>query len=153
MKEDTIIARLFELISPVVEKSNYELYHLELVKENGEKYLRIYIDTTDGISLEDCEKVSRAVSELLDVEDPISDAYYLEVSSPGIERVLYTDKHFEKYVGSEVVFKLKKLFNGSKKYEGRLIAFTDEAISVEADGKEIAIPREYIDFVRLKGEF
>lgn len=153
MRNDTIITRLFELIRPVVEEKNYELYHLEFVKENGENYLRIYIDTPDGISLEDCEKVSRAVSELLDVQDPIPDAYYLEVSSPGIERVLYTNKHLEKYIGSEVIFKLKKLFNGSKKYEGKLIAFTDDTISAESDGKEIAIPRENIDYVRLKGEF
>lgn len=153
MKKDVMIARLFELIGPVVEEKNYELYYLELVKENGENYLRIYIDTPEGISLEDCEKVSRAVSDLLDVEDPIPDAYYLEVSSPGIERILYTDTHLEKYIGSEVAFKLKKLFNGSKKYEGKLIAFTSEDISVDADGKETAIPREYIDFVRLKGEF
>lgn len=153
MKNDTIVAKLFELIRPSVEEKNYELYHLEFVKENGENYLRIYIDTPNGISLEDCEKVSRAVSDLLDDKDPIPDAYYLEVSSPGIERVLYTDKHLEKYIGNEVLFKLKKLFNGSKKYEGKLIAFTDDSISVETDGKEIAIPREYIDFVRLKGEF
>jgi len=153
MKMDLLIKKLMETVVPIVTALNYELYHMEYVKEAGEYYLRIYIDSENGISFEDCEKVSRRISEALDENDPIEDAYYLEVSSPGIERGLYTDKHFEKYIGSEVNVKLNKLFEGKRSLKGKLIRFDAESITVEVEAVEISIPRDTIKSVNISFEF
>lgn len=93
---------------------------LSLIKENNEFYLRIYIDKEEGISLTDCEALSRRVSDVLDVEDPIDKAYYLEVSSPGLNRRLFTDEHFKKFVGREVLVKLNGNIEGKKIIKGLL---------------------------------
>lgn len=153
MKDTFLMDKLIELIEPVVTSLGYDLYHIEYIKEQGENYLRVYIDKPEGISLEDCEKVSRKTSDLLDEVDPISDSYYLEVSSPGIERVLYNEKHFQKYIDSTIVVKLSKLFNGSKKYEGKLLSFDDDTITIEYENSNISIPRNIISKTILKGEF
>jgi ribosome maturation factor RimP len=150
MKNDTLLQKLRVIIQPIVERNNCELYHLEYVKEGGENFLRIYIDNSNGISLENCEKVSRATSEILDVEDPITDSYYLEVSSPGIERILYNDSHLEKYIGHNVLVNLSSLYDGKKKFEGNLLGFSDVQIEIEYDGNNIAIPKEKISIVSLK---
>jgi len=150
MRNDTLLQKLRKITQPIVEKNNCELYHLEFVKEAGENYLRIYIDSSNGISLEDCEKTSRAISEILDVEDPITDSYCLEVSSPGIERVLYEDNHFKKYIGQNVLVNLNSLYEGKKKLEGNLLGFSDEQIEIQHDGNNISIPREKISVVSLK---
>lgn len=153
MSKNALIDKLVTLIKPIVSGLNYELYHLEFVKEGNENYLRIYIDKeTGGISLEDCEKVSRAVSELLDVEDPIVEAYYLEVSSPGIDRILHTEEHLQKYTGSKVLVKISGLLDGKKKYEGELIAFNSEELKVISEGHEVSIPRSKVSSVNLRGE-
>lgn len=149
-----MIEKLMELIKPIVENLGYEFYHIELVKENGERYLRIYIDKENGISLDDCEKVSRAVSDLLDNKDPIPYSYYLEVSSPGINRILYTDKHLKKYIGSMVDIKLKSSLNKLTNYSGKLSGFNEEIIAIIVlDNKEIKIPRKKIKKICLSGEF
>ena len=150
MKNDTLIQKLRKITSPIAEKNNVELYHIEYVKEAGENFLRIYIDSSSGITLENCEKVSRATSEVLDIEDPITDSYYLEVSSPGIERILYNDNHLEKYIGNNVLVNLKNLYNGQKKLEGNLLGFSDVQIEIQYDGNNISIPRENISIVSLK---
>jgi ribosome maturation factor RimP len=153
MKIDLLIKKLMETIEPIVAALNYELYHLEYVKEAGEYYLRIYIDSDNGISFEDCEKISRRISEALDVDDPIEEAYYLEVSSPGIERGLYTDKHFEKFIGSDVNVKLNKLLEGKKALTGKLVRFDAESITVEAEGAEVSIPRDIVKSVNISFKF
>ena len=150
MKNDTLIQKLRKITQPIVEKNNCQLYHIEYVKEAGENFLRIYIDSSSGITLENCEKVSRATSEVLDIEDPITDSYYLEVSSPGIERILYNDNHLEKYIGNNVLVNLKNLYNGQKKLEGNLLGFSDVQIEIQYDGNNISIPRENISIVSLK---
>ena len=150
MKNDTLLQKLRKIALPIVEKNNCELYHLEYVKEAGENYLRIYIDNSNGISLEDCEKTSRGISEILDVEDPITDSYCLEVSSPGIERILYDDNHLKKYIGQKVLVNLKSLYEGTKKLEGDLIGFSDVQIEIRYDGNNIIIPKENISIVSLK---
>lgn len=152
MNNKELINKLTTLIEPIVINAGFELYHIEFVKECGENYLRIYIDNDKGISLEDCEKVSRPVSDMLDIEDPISQSYYLEVSSPGIFRNLYTDKHLNKYLNYNVDIKLSELFNGKKKYEGTLKGFTEEEINFECDNIELSIPRDKISAITLKGE-
>lgn len=153
MSKNALIDKLVTLVKPIVSGLNYELYHLEFVKEGNENYLRIYIDKeTGGISLEDCEKISRAVSEMLDVEDPIVEAYYLEVSSPGIDRTLYTEEHLQKYVQSKILVKLSGLLDGKKKYEGELIAFNSEELKINSEGHEVSIPRSKVSSVNLRGE-
>lgn len=147
-----LMNKLNDLIKPIVEKAGYELYHLEFVKEGGEDYLRVYIDNEQGIILDDCVKVNKLVSEALDVEDLIKDFYYLEISSPGIERVLHNDKHLQKYMGFNVKIKLKNLVKGKKKLEGILKGFDEENIVINLE-EEISLNRNNIITISLKGEY
>ncbi|MBL4930877.1 ribosome maturation factor RimP [Clostridium paridis] len=144
--------KIHELVKPIVEENGYELYHVEYVKEQNEYYLRIYIDSTNGISLNDCETVSRAVSEMLDTTDPIKDAYYLEVSSPGIDRQLFTNEHIEKSIGSQVLVKLSKTVNGHKNLKGKLLEANDNEIIVENDNDTVTISKEKIKTINIIGE-
>ena len=133
-----------QLVKDPIEKLGYSLYDVEYVKEGPEYYLRIYIDKESGIDLNDCEKVSNEINEILDKADYIKEQYYLEVSSPGIERKLIKDKHLEKNISKNVEIKLfKKDNNGKKEYTGKLKAFNQEEIIIETD-KEIAIERKNI---------
>ena len=133
-----------QLVKDPIEKLGYSLYDVEYVKEGPEYYLRIYIDKESGIDLNDCEKVSNEINEILDKADYIKEQYYLEVSSPGIERKLTKDKHLEQNISKNVEIKLlKKDNNGKKEYTGKLKAFNQEEIIIETD-KEIAIERKNI---------
>ena len=133
-----------QLVKDPIEKLGYSLYDVEYVKEGPEYYLRIYIDKESGIDLNDCEKVSNEINEILDKADYIKEQYYLEVSSPGIERRLRKDKHLEQNISKNVEIKLfKKDNNGKKEYTGKLKAFNQEEIRIETD-KEIAIERKNI---------
>jgi ribosome maturation factor RimP len=152
MKKNTLIEKIEELIKPIISELLYELYHVEYIKENGEFYLRVYIDKEEGrISLNDCETVSRKISEILDVEDPIQDAYYLEVSSPGLNRGLYKEEHFRKFIGREVLIKLTSSINGVKSAKGILKDFSEENIVVEAE-TEVKIPIDKVKYANLEGE-
>ncbi|NRT77142.1 MULTISPECIES: ribosome maturation factor RimP [Clostridium] len=151
MKKDVLIERIEELVRPIVSELSCELYYVEYVKENGEFYLRIYIDKEGRVSLNDCEAVSRRVSEVLDVEDPIKEAYYLEVSSPGLNRGLYKEEHFKKYIGSEVLIRLTSSLNGVKSVKGVLRDVSEDSILVEGE-TEIKIPRDKIKAANLEGE-
>ncbi len=149
MSNDLLLEKLNTLIKPIVDELCFELYYLEFVKENNENYLRIYIDKeSDRISLNDCETVSRRVSDMLDIEDPIQDPYYLEVSSPGINRTLFTDSHFEKAVGSKIAVKL----NGNKVFKGILKNINNTEIVIEKDGEDISISKHKIKHANLEGE-
>ena len=119
------------LVKDKVQKLGYNLYDVEYVKEGKEFYLRIYIDKPTGITLEDCELVSNNVNELLDEADYIKEQYFLEVSSPGIERILKKDKHLKENIGKKVQIKLFKPFNGQKQYEGILKDFNENAVTIE----------------------
>lgn len=153
MNKNALIDRLIDLVKPIVDELNYELYHLEFVREGKDNYLRIYIDKeNEGISLEDCEKISRAVSDMLDTEDPITDSYYLEVSSPGIYRRLYTDAHLEKHKGYNVLVKISGLLNGKKKYEGELLDFDSKELKIKCEDVEVDIPRDKVADISLRGE-
>ena len=133
-----------QLVKNPIEKLGYSLYDVEYVKEGPEYYLRIYIDKESGIDLNDCEKVSNEINEILDKADYIKEQYYLEVSSPGIERRLRKDKHLEQNISKNVEIKLfKKDNNGQKEYTGKLKAFNQKEIIIETD-KEIAIERKNI---------
>lgn len=124
------------LLKKTIENLEYDLYDVEYVKEGKNYYLRIYIDKPEGITIKDCEIVNDAISDLLDEADYIKDQYFLEVSSPGIERILRRDKHLEQNKGNEIAIKLfKKDALGNKTYQGILQNFDDEYIMLEDDIK------------------
>lgn len=152
MKREVMLENTRELVEPIIRELGYEFYHIEYVKEDNENFLRIYIDKPEGISLDDCEKVSRPISDMLDVEDPIPDSYYLEVSSPGINRYLYTDSHLEKYKGRLILVKLNSTFEGKKTLVGTLVNHTDEEIMMLSEDKELNVPRKKIKTINLEGE-
>lgn len=152
MNNNALIEKIETLVKPIADELNYEVYHIEFVKENNEFYLRIYIDKEEGITITDCEALSRRVSDVLDVEDPIDKAYYLEVSSPGLNRRLFTDEHFKKFVGREVLVKLNGNIEGKKNIKGLLKEVNEENIIVEDDEKTITIPKSKIKAANLEGE-
>jgi len=124
------------LIREKVEKIGYELYDVEYVKEGKNYFLRIFIDKLEGINIEDCEKVNNEINDILDSADYIKEQYFLEVSSPGIERILRKDKHLEQNIGKEILIKLfKKDEEGNKEYKGILKKFDKENIILEDDSK------------------
>lgn len=141
----SIESKIENLIQKKVEEIGYDLYDIEYVKEGKNYFLRVYIDNEKGISLEDCEKVSNEINPLLDEANIITEQYFLEVSSPGIERVLRKDKHLEKNIGKEIEIKLfKKDEKGNKIYTGILNDFNEEKIKIE----EEEIPRK--DIAQIK---
>ncbi len=124
------------LIKPKIENIGYELYDVEYSKEGKNYFLRIFIDKPEGIDLTDCEKVNDEINDILDEANYIKEQYFLEVSSPGIERILRKDKHLEKNIGTEINVKLfKKDENGNKEYQGILKNFNDNEIELEDDIK------------------
>jgi ribosome maturation factor RimP len=151
MKNDALVTQIYEMVKPISDELNYEIYHIEYVKENGEYYLRIYIEKEGGITLSDCEALSRRVSDLMDEKDPIPEAYFLEVSSPGLNRTLFTEAHYKRFVGREVMVKLTKAIDGKKSIKGILKEVNEENIIVEADTL-ISIPKEKIKSANIEGE-
>ncbi|CAM2076520.1 MAG: ribosome maturation factor RimP [Clostridium sp.] len=151
MKNDALVTQIYEMVKPISDELNYEIYHVEYVKENGEYYLRIYIEKEGGITLSDCEALSRRVSDLMDEKDPIPEAYFLEVSSPGLNRTLFTEAHYKRFVGREVMVKLTKAIEGKKSIKGILKEVNEENIIVEADTL-ISIPKDKIKSANIEGE-
>lgn len=144
-----------ELIMPILEANEMELVDVEYVKELGHFYLRAYIDKEGGVSINDCELVSRALDEKFEAlpQDPIKDAYILEVSSPGLDRPLKKDKDFERSIGRDVEFKLYKAVDGQKEFVGKLMAYDKETMTVEMDGEEKVFERKAVAHIRLYIEF
>ena len=133
-----------ELIKDKIENIGYSLYDVEYAKEGPNYYLRIYIDSPKGIDLNDCEKVSNEINDVLDEANYIKEQYYLEVSSPGIERILRKDNHLEQNIGNQIEVKLfKKDEKGNKRYIGKLKAFDAETVTIETT-EEIKIERKNI---------
>lgn len=124
------------LAAPIAEERGLRVYEVEYKKEGPDWFLRVYLYGENGVGLEDCEAVSRKLSDVLDAEDPIGDAYCLEVSSPGLERVLSRDWHFETAVGEIVEIRFYAPQNGQKSISGILRAFDKESITLEIDGGE-----------------
>ena len=138
-----------KLVEPIIENIGYELYDVEYSKEGKNYFLRIFIDNEKGIDLNDCEKVNDAITEILDDANYIKEQYFLEVSSPGVERVLRKDKHLEKNKGKEIVVNLfKKDENGKKEYKGILIDFSNENIKIKEQNDEIVIERKNISQIK-----
>lgn len=128
-----------KMVSPLIIELGYELYDVMFVKEGAEWFLRLFIDSPKGIDLDDCEKVSNRVSDLLDETDPITTSYSLEVSSCGLERHLREKIHFEKAIGKNVEIKFFKPINGEKSIDGELLKIEDDKISLMRDGIEIDV--------------
>lgn len=135
--------KIENLIEDKIRNLGYELYDVEYAKEGKEYFLRVYIDTESGISLEDCENVSNSINELLDNSNYITEQYFLEVSSPGVERILRKDKHFEKNINEEVSVKLFKPINGKKELIGILKNYNENILIIQAEN-EITIDRKQI---------
>ena len=144
---------VWKYIEPTVNDLGLSIYDVEYVKEGTSWYLRVFIDKEDGVSIEDCENVSRAIDPLLDELNPIKTAYSLEVSSPGIERVLRRDEHFNNYLNSKVEVSLFKPIDGNKKIECVLIGIDSNEITVNYEDKNIKIDRKDISVVKTIYEF
>lgn len=145
---------IIDMSTPIAEENGCYIYDVEYVKEGGAKYLRIYADKEDGgISLNECENINRSMSTALDEADPIKENYILEVSSPGIERKLKTQWHFEKYQDCLVDIGLYKAIDGSKTITATIKRFEDDCITVEIDGEEKSLPISDTTFVKLHFDF
>jgi ribosome maturation factor RimP len=142
--EDVVL----ELAKPIIDRNNFELVEIEFKKEGADWYLRLYIDKEGGITIDDCESVSRELSDLLDEADPIEQSYIFEVSSPGIDRPLKTDRDYEKNNGKPVEVKLFSPLEGKKAIEGILKGHNKEIVEIEADGKEMQIEKSSIALIR-----
>ena len=145
--------RTEELLEPIAAAAGVAVYDVEYVKEGREWYLRAYIDKEGGVTIGDCETVSRALSDRLDDEDFIEDAYILEVSSPGLGRTLKKDKHLEKSLGQEVDLRTYKPVNGSKDFSGTLQSFDGETITIRCGKEELVFNRKDVAVVKLAFDF
>lgn len=150
MQKKRVVDIVEELLISFLEKKNLELVDTEFVKEGQHRYLRVYLDKEGGLSLDDCQQVSEFLSKKLDEIDPIKESYFLEVSSPGIDRPLKRDKDFEKYKGELVEVRLYHPINGQKIFEGKLLGLEDNKIVIDRETKGlISIPRDKIALVKL----
>ncbi|MEZ5532843.1 MAG: ribosome maturation factor RimP [Steroidobacteraceae bacterium] len=141
--------RLIALLEPLIGQLGYELVDVEANAGRGSGMLRVYLDSPAGVGVDDCERVSREVSALLDVEDPMPGAYTLEVSSPGADRVLRTAAHFARFRGERVKVELVEPRDGRRRYTGTLVAVDERGIALEVDGEAVAMDFAAIDRARL----
>lgn len=152
-KRETYETRTEQLLTPIAEQYGVEIYDVEYVKEGSEWYLRAYIDKPEGVTINDCELVSRALSDALDVEDYIADAYILEVSSPGLGRTLKKDRHLEKSLGEEVEIRTYRPIDKRKEFGGILKAFDAGTVTIEDETGERVFNRTEIALIRLALDF
>ena len=148
---------LMRLTEPLIETLGYELVDLEYAREGSGGILRIYIDRSSAgpggqITVDDCARVSQAMSQLLETHDPIKGHYTLEVSSPGFDRILRTRAHFERFVGERIFVELKLALDGRRRYVGELKSIADGTIVVEVDGKAHSLPIDRMQKARLRPE-
>ena len=152
-KRDTYESKTEALLQPIAEKNGVEIYDVEYVKEGADWYLRAYIDKAEGVNINDCENVSRALSDALDQDDFIEDAYILEVSSPGLGRTLKKDKHLEKSLGLLVEIKTYKPIDKCKEFTGELKAYDATTITVETESGEMVFEKSDVALIRLAFDF
>lgn len=143
-----------ELLQPLIDQNGFELVDVEYVKEGSNRFLRAYIDKPGGITIDDCERISRALSDLLDVHDYIPDSYILEVSSPGLGRQLKKDRDFQRSLNQKVEIKLYQAVEKQKEFMGFLTAFDGNTITITLEDKTVQVfPRSNIAMVRLALDF
>lgn len=145
--------QLQALIAPIVASLECELWGLEYLTQGRYTTLRLYIDAEDGVTLEDCEKVSRQVSSVMDVEDPIDGEYTLEVSSPGMDRPLYTPEQYARYIGEQVGLRLRVARDGRRKFKGTILAVEGADVRVAVDDKEYLLAIDAIDKANIIPRF
>ncbi len=136
-------------IEAAVQGLGYELVGIEYHPRGRSSLLRVYIDTPDGVNVDDCERASRQISGVLDVDDPIPGQYMLEVSSPGLDRPLFTAEHFQRFSGSRVKLRVSPPLDGRRNFSGVLVGMRDDAVVVVQDDEEVAVPLQYIEQARL----
>ncbi len=142
-----------ELALPLVEQAGCTLWDVEYVREAGTWYLRVFIDCENGVSINQCEEVSRPLSDLLDEKDPIEGSYVLEVGSAGADRALKKPEHFEKCMGQEVEVKLYRPREGSKEFHGTLTGYENGGVTISVNGEELSFEKKELARVRLYVEF
>ena len=147
------LEQLQALLAPVVEALGYECWGVEFISQGRHSVLRVYIDRPEGILIDDCEAVSRQVSGILDVEDPISGEYTLEVSSPGMERPLFTLEQFAKHAGEQVKIRLRSPYEGRRNYQGILRGVEEQDVVVLVDDHEYLLPIDSIDKANIIPRF
>ena len=150
-KSGNTVAEVSELVRPIIEAMGLTLWDVRYVKEGAVWYLRIFIDKDEGVTIEDCEAVTRAVNDPLDRLDPIEGSYCLEVSSPGIERELVTDEHFDRFLGAPVMIKLiRPDEKGERELKGTLISHDkDSAVIMSENGEERVIKKKDTVYIKL----
>ena len=149
MQAKDIIKKVEDLVMPIILENNYELVETEFIKEGANYYLRLYIDKDGGFSINDCEKVSRYLEQKLEEDDFIDKAYILEVSSPGIDRVLKKDSEYVKYKGRIVDIKLYKPIYKVKEFQGELVGLIDDKIVIIENDKELSFDKKDVAICRL----
>ncbi|WP_404295677.1 ribosome maturation factor RimP [Halomonas sp.] len=146
-------AALHAMIEPVVTAMGFELWGIDFLSHGKHSRLVIYIDHENGISVDDCADISRQVSAIFDVEDPVRGEYRLEVSSPGMDRPLYTLDHFDRYRGHDVVLKLRAPFDGRRKFQGLLAGVEGDEVLLQVEGEEYCFPIDSIDQAQVVPRF
>lgn len=149
----SIQERLTEMFEPVATALGCELWGVEYMAQGRRALLRVYIEKEGGIGVDDCEKVSRQVSSVLDVEDPIQSEYTLEVSSPGMDRPLFKLEQFESNVGETIAVRLRLPFEGRRKFTGLLKGIENDEIVLEVDNEEYVLPYELVDKANIVPQF
>ena len=149
MQTKDIIKKVEDYVMPIIQQNNYELVDIEFVKEGANYYLRLYVDKENGFSIDDCEVVSKYLEQKLDEDDFINKAYILEVSSPGIDRVLKRDMEYVKYKGRIVDIKLYKSIDNVKEFQGKLIGLINDKIVIQQDNLEISFNKKDVAVCRL----
>jgi ribosome maturation factor RimP len=137
--------KLEQLFKPTIEAMGFELWGLEYIPAGKHSTLRVFVEKPDGINVDDCAQVSYQLSSLMDVEDPISAAYNLEVSSPGMDRQLFKPEHFKAYQGEIVQVRSAMDIMGRKRFKGPMVGVSDEQIDIEVDGEIYEIPLDLIE--------
>lgn len=144
-----VSTKIDELLRPAVEALGYDLWGCEYISQGRHSLLRVYIDSVSGIMVDDCEKASRQISAILDVEDPIKGAYSLEVSSPGLERPLYVLEHFQRYLGSKVKIRMRTPIEGQRSFNGVLQSADENFVRILVEQRELLLSTAEIEKANL----
>ena len=144
---------LQDLVEPIIVSLGYEFVGLEYMSQGKHSILRIYIDKTEGIMVDDCSRVSSQLSAMLDVEDPIKGEYSLEVSSPGMDRPLFTAAHFEQFIGKKCAIRMKMPIDGQRKFTGQIKALANGSVELEMENKTVSLSVDMVDKANLVPEF
>lgn len=146
------VSKVTEIVTPYAKELGLDIWDIRFVKEGTDWYLRIFIDKDGGVSIDDCVDLTHAITKPLDDADPISQSYLLEVSSPGVERELVTDAHFEKYIGSDVMLRLIRPIDNVRDFSGKMISYdaSVSAVTFElADGETLTVNKKDTSYIKL----